>query len=178
MATTNGKKELGLARPDPYDGDRTKIDKFIQDCQLYLLINEEVYNDDKKKIGFFLSLMSKGEAAEWKEQYIKSLLDANNKIVLPDLLTFSTRIRNDFKQEDRVGGAMAKLRRLRQGKDQSVEGLVSEFRLLVGQAGLGSTTDSDQLHLIELFKEALNPRIAAKILFSDTIPTTIANWYK
>jgi len=143
---TNGKKELGFAKPDPYNGDRTKINKFLQDCQLYLLINEDVYNDDKKKIGFILSLMSKGEVAEWKEQYINALTDpTTNVIILPDLMTFNTKVRTDFKQEDQVGDAMAKLKSLRQGSDQPIKGLVTEFRLLVRQAGLGSTTASDQL---------------------------------
>ena len=52
-----------------------------------------------------------------------------------------------------------------------------EFRLLVGQAGLGNTSTSDHLHLIGLFQKALNPPLARKILFGDIVPTTIQDWY-
>ena len=166
-------KELSLAKPEPFNGDRTKIEKFLLDCQIYLLINEDVYHEDKKRVGFVLSLMSKGEAAEWKEQYLKSILDPTSYAInLPTYPEFTIRVRADFKQEDQIGDTVAKLKDLKQGKDQSIEGLVTEFRLLVRQAGLGSTTTSDQIHLIEMFKDTLNSHIAAKILFSDNCKGT------
>ena len=77
---------------------------------------------------------------------------------------------------DRTGNAMNKLSLIKQGS-QSAEELVMEFRLLVGQAGLGNTSTSDHLHLIGLFRKALNPPLARKILFRDVIPTMIQDWY-
>jgi len=172
-------KEFGLAKPNPFDGNWTKINRFVDQCQLYMDINDDGYGQDKKRIGFILSLMNKGEAAEWVEQYVKSIKNpTGGQFQYPTLTTFTTRLLDDFKQEDQVGDAVAKLKYLKQGQEQSVEQLVSEFRLLVGQAGLGSTSTSEQIHLIELFKDALNPRIAAKILFSDNVPTTIDGWHK
>ena len=118
------------------------------------MINGDVYYDDKKKTGFILSLMSKGEAAEWKEQFLKSKTDPTTQVItLPTHADFIKQVRDDFKQEDQVGNTVIKLKLLKQGKDQNVEGLVTKFRLLVGQAGLGSTTASDQIHLIEMFKK-------------------------
>ena len=71
---------------------------------------------------------------------------------------------------------MNKLSLIKQGS-RSAEELVTEFRLLVGQARLGNTSTSDHLHLIGLFRKALNPPLARKILFGDVVPTTIQDWY-
>ncbi len=73
---------------------------------------------------------------------------------------------------------MAKLEELRQGKDQDVKELVTEFRSLVGKAKLKDKTDSDQKNLIQRFKYALNPWITLQILQSNDPPTTIKDWYK
>ena len=55
-----------------------------------------------------------------------------------------------FKAANQTGNAMNKLSLMKQG-NRSVEELVTEFRLLVGQTGLGNTSPSDHLHLIRLF---------------------------
>jgi hypothetical protein len=142
-----------------------------------LKINKKSYDDDEKKVRFIFSLMSKGEAGEWSEQYLKVLTDAQGEINLPTLKTMLDKIAADFKQEDQVGNAMERLRNLKQG-NQTVEELVTKFRLLVGQAGLDSTSTSGQRHLIEMFIDSLNHGIGAKIMYSETVPTTINDWYK
>jgi len=63
-------KELNLNKPEPFTGDRLRTNKFIQQCQLYLKINKSAYKDNDRMISFILSLMTKGEAGEWQEQYL------------------------------------------------------------------------------------------------------------
>ena len=72
---------------------------------------------------------------------------------------------------------MEKLKYLRQG-NRNVKELVTEFRLLVGQAGLKDTTTFEQAHLIEKFQDTLNRGILAKVLDAETEPKTIEDWYK
>src|SRR6202522_1262458 len=60
-------KEVKLNPPKPFDGKRENLRKFVQDGELYLMINKKIYDDDLKKIGFFLSFMNEGDAASWKE---------------------------------------------------------------------------------------------------------------
>ena len=65
----------------PFDGKRENLRKFIQDRELYLLINKKTYDDDIKKIGFFLSFINEGDAASWKEQLLEDAMataQANN----------------------------------------------------------------------------------------------------
>ena len=52
--------ELKLNQPKPFTGKRTKFDDFLQNIELYLDINEDIYNTDKKKIGYALSFMNEG----------------------------------------------------------------------------------------------------------------------
>ena len=72
-------KEVKLNPPKPFDGKRENLKKFVQDRELYIMINKKMYDDNIKKIGFFLSFMNEGDAASWKEQ----LLDA---VTVPTLI--------------------------------------------------------------------------------------------
>jgi hypothetical protein len=60
MNENNSKtKEVKLNLPKPFDRERENLQKFIQDGELYLIINKEIYKDDIKKIRFFLSFITK-----------------------------------------------------------------------------------------------------------------------
>ena len=43
-------------------GDRTKIENFVQECDVYLNINQGTYDNDVAKIAFVLSFIMAGEA--------------------------------------------------------------------------------------------------------------------
>ena len=51
--------------PTPFSGDRMKVKAFLQECLVYIDMNEEVYTTDKLKIGFVLSYMDEKEAKDW-----------------------------------------------------------------------------------------------------------------
>ena len=54
----------------PFSRKRDEFNKFLQDVTLYLELNDEIYNSDKKKIAYTLSFMNNGDAAAWKSQYL------------------------------------------------------------------------------------------------------------
>jgi hypothetical protein len=56
-------KEYGINKPTLFTSDRTKIRWFLQDCLGYLDMNQEIYKTDRLEIGFILSYMNNGEAA-------------------------------------------------------------------------------------------------------------------
>ena len=72
---------------------------------------------------------------------------------------------------------MCKLENLRQGK-KTAEQVVTEFKQLIGQAGLTTRSAFDNIHLIGLFRKTLNHPLAHKIMFGETIPRTIEDWFK
>jgi len=65
MATTS--KELtGISRPDPFKGDPSDLDRFFNDCHLFLDANSDIYNNEKKKVIFTLSYLKGGNAERYK----------------------------------------------------------------------------------------------------------------
>jgi hypothetical protein len=55
-------KEYGMNELMPFTGDQTKIRRFLQDCLVYLDMNQSIYNTDRLKIEFILSYINDGEA--------------------------------------------------------------------------------------------------------------------
>jgi hypothetical protein len=74
MQVDNARKgqELKLNQPKAFSGKRDELDEFLQDIQLYLAVNDNVYDFDKKKIAYTLSFMSEGDTKSWKGQYLHS----------------------------------------------------------------------------------------------------------
>jgi hypothetical protein len=90
-------KEYGMNKPTPFTGNRTKIRQFLQDCLGYLDMNQGIYNTDQLKIGFILSYMNDGEAANWKEYYLDTLENPNTGMPnFPTLVTFLADVRKAF----------------------------------------------------------------------------------
>ena len=64
VTTTSVKPtELKINPPKPFSRKRDEFDKFLQDVILYLELNDEIYDNDKKKIAYTLSFMNEGDAA-------------------------------------------------------------------------------------------------------------------
>ena len=54
----------------PFTGNRTKIKNFVQECDVYLNINDNIYDNKPARVAFVLSFLTEGEAQKWKEQFI------------------------------------------------------------------------------------------------------------
>jgi hypothetical protein len=94
-------KEFGINKPTPFTGDRTKVKKFIQECLIYLEVNEGSYSTDKLCISFMLSFMTDKEALDWKELYLEGLEDpATGKVVFPTFSQFLADLRDAFQPAD------------------------------------------------------------------------------
>jgi Zinc knuckle/Retrotransposon gag protein len=141
------------------------------------MVNKDVYNTDEQKIAFILSYMTEKEALQWKELSLELMTNDDGDLIFPDYRSFLASLKNAFKPEDRTQDAMNKLTILKQG-NRAAEELVTEFRLLAGQAGLSDKTESDNMHLIRMFQSALNGPLAKKILFGEEVPRTIEGWFR
>ena len=62
MMNSNVQKEYNINWPTSFTGDRTKIENFLQECDVYLNINNAIYNNNVAKIAFVLSFITAGEA--------------------------------------------------------------------------------------------------------------------
>ena len=83
--------------------------EFIQECNVYLDINENIYKTDKLKVAFVLSLMNKKEACQWKAHFINRITRPDMKLDFPKFKDFLTLVQHAFKPADQAGEAMNKL---------------------------------------------------------------------
>ena len=116
MTTMNPapRKEYNINRPTLFTGDRTKIENFVQECDIYLNINDTIYDMDTAKIAFVLSFITAGEAQKWKEQFIRSIT-SNSRMMFPTFSVFMMKLQDAFKAVNPIDSAMQKLALLRQG---------------------------------------------------------------
>ncbi|KIO01477.1 hypothetical protein M404DRAFT_28779 [Pisolithus tinctorius Marx 270] len=91
--------ELKIGAPSDFDGDQKNAMSWLYSVQTYLLVNEELYDTDTKKVVYALSYMKKDFVKNFKES---------------------------FTSADTAGTTIAKLRTLKQ--KESVEQYITDFR--------------------------------------------------
>ena len=69
MTTTAKPIKLQIGTPEAYDGSFETSRQWLNAIQLYLLVNEDIYNNNDKKIVFILSYMTKGSALTCVENH-------------------------------------------------------------------------------------------------------------
>jgi hypothetical protein len=76
MTTTA--KEVKLCTPTDFHGAHKLTTKFLQEVEMYMRANMEIYNTEEKKVLFALSFMNGGVAGSWKQGKIAVYLKARN----------------------------------------------------------------------------------------------------
>jgi hypothetical protein len=64
--------ELKLKQPASFNGKHDELDNFMQDILLYLNLNGDIYNNDRRKVGCTLTFMDKGDAKSWKTAFLQN----------------------------------------------------------------------------------------------------------
>ena len=124
--------ELKLASPKPFTGNWEDLNGFLLDLNLYLTVNNEIYDTSFKKIGYALSFMTSRDAKSWKDQY----LEESNRGEYLDLGTwseFTKALWESFEPYDAPGDAMDKIIHLKKG-DATVEDHVAKYKILLRKA--------------------------------------------
>ena len=134
-------KEVKLNPPKPFDGKRENLRKFVQDGELYLMINKKIYDDDLKKIGFFLLFMNEGDAASWKEQLLEDAMATaqtnTTELNLGSFAQFKHNLQEAFAPYNSPGDALEKMKTLRMKKDDSINEHIAKFRMMVSRVEIG-----------------------------------------
>jgi len=167
--TRSDDKEIKIGTPTVFTGDRKETQQFLTEVALYLSCNEAVYNNDKKKICFALSYMKGGTAGDWKLLKIKEYTKPDG--AFPTWDAFKESVEQAFSAADEAGDARTQMRLLKQTTD--ADDYISKFQILASKSGI-----REDAALIEYFMEGLNPKIVEKMHDRETVPTTIADWYK
>jgi hypothetical protein len=165
--------ELKINPPKPFSGKRDEFDKFIQDVTLYLELNDEIYNDDKKKIAYTLSFMNEGDAASWKGQYLTEARTPRG-LNLSGWPKFQTDLEAAFKPYDAPGDALEKITSLRMGNNTSIEDHIAKYKILLTKAGITKTSPA----AIDYFRRSLNVPLQKQLLNLPTPPSTMDEWFE
>ena len=163
-------KETRINLPKEFTGDRNDVSSFLQDVDLYFIMNSHIYDTDNKKIVFILLFLTDGAAQTWKESFLTEKTKKEKGYNLGTAPAFTTALKDAFLPSDIARNAQAGLQDLKQTR--SANEYVSQFRILAGQSGIISS-----IALIEYFMEGLKPSILDKVYALKKIPTNITGWY-
>lgn len=163
--------ELKINPPKPFTGKREEFDRFLQDVNLYLELNDEMYNTDKKKIAYALSFMNEGDADSWKGQFLTSAR-TDSKLELGTWEKFEADLTEAFKPYDAPGDALEKITTLRMGTN-SIEDHIARYKVLLTKAGVKDDSPS----AIDYFRRSLNVPLQKNLLNLPTPPKDLKEWY-
>jgi hypothetical protein len=167
-----GKRERKVNYPKAFDGKPKNLRKFLQDTQLYLHINREVYDDDEAKIAFVLSLLE-GTATTWKEQYLDNNVDAFGDYDFPMYDAFIGELERDFRDVDAKADALYQLNTIEQG-NTPIETHNAKFKLLVSQSGLDRLLN--RTVLVNNYQKSINVEILTECWKQMPTPTSLDDW--
>ncbi len=168
-AATTTSKEIRISGPKEFSGKRSEYDAFVNAIDLYLEINSDTYDDDKKKIIFLLSYLKGGEAEIWKQQWLNG--KRNTAGAIPWSTLKYEDIVGDFRQAfepvEQASNAFFNLQTVRQGS-RPVEEYITEINLLFSKAEI-----KDNNIKMNMFINGLTPKLAEKLL---TLTPTITKY--
>ena len=157
-------KELHLRTPEDYDSREVTFQAWIRSVELYLLVNEEIYDTNQKKIAFTLLFIKKGSTLEWATTFTSDAIDNKKFRTFAD---FKNSLTKAFLTTDLKVKALTHLQFIAQTRDEILP-YINEFKIAVHLSGI-----VDQTILISLFAEGLNPALMCHIYSMDSVPTTI-----
>ena len=164
-------QELKLGQPSTFDGEPKKARAWINNTQLYLLVNKNVYDHDDKKIVFALSFMKEGSAGLWALTETETALTRNP----PGFGTsadFLKRFNNSFILENTREQAIAWLSTTKVNDKINLLDYISKFKNNATLSGI-----TDQNVLINFFSRGIPTQLMRRIYSMDTVPTTMEKWY-
>ena len=164
--------ELKLSPPKIFNGKRDEFDKFLQNILLYLDINDELYNTDKKKIAYALSFMDEGDADSWRAQFLLAARKTSG-LELGTWSDFEKNLIEAFKPYDAPGDALEKITMLKMGNN-SIEDHISRYKILLSKAGINTDSPS----AIDYFRKSLNIPLQKNLLNLATPPKNLDEWYE
>ena len=163
--------EIKLNQPKPFTGKREDLKKFLQDTNLYLLVNSKVYDTDIKKIVFALSFMNKGDMASWKEQLLEDAM-ALKTFNLGTWAQFKKDLNNAFKPYNTPGDAREEMKSIKMGNN-TIEEHIAKFKMLVTTSDLNNNSPA----IVDYFRDSLSSLLQRKILNLENLPKTLKKWY-
>ena len=163
-------QELKLGQPSTFNGNPKKARAWINNTQLYLLVNKDVYDHDDKKIAFTLSFMKKGSARLWALTETKTAF--NNLLGFGTWADFLKKFNESFILKNTKEQAIAWLSTTKVNDKIDILDYILKFKNNAALSGI-----TDQNVLINFFSRGIPTQLMRRIYSMDNIPTTMEKWY-
>jgi hypothetical protein len=144
--------------PTDFHGAQELTTKFLQEVEMYMRANMEIYNTEEKKVLFALSFMNGGVAGSWKQGKTAAYLKARNFETFDE---FKQAVQIAFTPIDDEGVAKTELRTLCQG-DMRIKEYIAQFTII-------SETTTRKATIEEVLDEEAPTLVADRQPISDTI---------
>jgi Retrotransposon gag protein len=164
-------REIKLCSPTPCSGDPDKTLKFLQELELYVTMNQSIYDTDAKKVIFALSFMKGGTASGWSKSFVSTAM-TSTPANYGTWDAFKDLVKKAFSPVDAEGKAHTDIKHLKQGSGP-VDDYIAQFRILTSRCGI-----SDDKSLIEYSMDGLNIKLLEKVYMMEKMPMTITTWYE
>jgi Ty3 transposon capsid-like protein len=171
---TRASEKIKLNPPTPFTGKQNKFVLFMQD--VYLKVNQCIYNNNDKKISFILSYLTGGDAAIWKQQFIQTKIEEHEEEGTKEpnwgiYKDFIESLKKMFQPYNKLAEALKDIKKLHLNNNSIMEHN-SKFQLLVSQ-----TEIKDSLALTNLYQEMLPWALQILIIRFKHPPKTLEEWY-
>ena len=156
-------QELKLGQPSTFDGNPKKARAWINNTQLYLLVNKDVYDHDDKKVTFALSFMKEGAAGLWTLTETETAFTRNP----PGFRTwadFLKRFNDSFILKNTREQAIAWLTTTKVNDKIDILDYISRFKNNAALSGI-----TDQNILINFFSRGIPTQLMRRIYSMDNI---------
>ena len=165
--------EIRIGCPNEYDGKAETAQAWLDSVRLYLLINHVLYYDDDRKIAFALLYMKKGSAVIWAEVHRQQGLTT---LSFRTFTQFQTDFESTFVNTNVAREAMNWLSTTHINSGEQLQEYINTFKLNVICTKYDELKDTATL--ISYFSAGVPTWIMNRIQAMDTVPTTLALWYK
>jgi hypothetical protein len=166
--------------PEPFDGDRSKTQTFMNAFDLYWMTNEEssVMRIPYRRCTLFLGLLQGPKVEDWVVEQAKELRHKVNRLSDPIAKTeeelwedLKSAFESAYAHTGRVEQARADLAKLEMAGDQ-IDEYIAKYENLLKRAEIPRT----EVGALEKFREGLKKGVSLAIMRRDTWPTTLDEW--
>ena len=161
-------QELKLGQPSAFNGDPKKARAWINNTQLYLLVNKDVYNHDDKKIAFTLFFTKEGLAGLTKTETAFT----SNPPGFRTWADFLKKFNDPFILENTKEQAIAWLSTTKVNDKINLLEYIPKFKNNATLSGI-----TTQNVLINFFYRGIPTQLMKRIYSMDTVPNTVEKWY-
>ena len=171
-AVPNAQPQRGkvkIKEPDIFNGDRNKLEGFLDQLFLVFMGDTEKYATDKAKVAYALSYLGDGEIKYWKKHQVDQI--RNDPRNMPTWQNFEALLRTSYTPLNQTDNALLDLEELSLEDFDDIHAFNAQFNMLIKYSRV-----TDGQICMSYYRNALPSWLRKKISTSFPVPTDIIAW--